>query len=232
MTEHRAGECGGPVRLMLADDHVLLRSTLRMLFDAEPGIEVVGEAADGVEAVAVARQTRPDVVLMDIRMPRLDGIEATRQICADPALGATRVVVLTMVELDRHVHDALRAGASGFLLKDARPEVIVEAVHRAHAGESLLAPQVLGRVIAGFLDGAPRAPAPPEGLTARETDVLRQIGLGLSNAEIEQRLVISRGTVKTHISRLLTKLGARDRAQLVIAAYDAGLVTPRRHPSP
>ena len=216
-----------PVRVLLVDDQPLLRHSLAVIVDKEADLAVVGQAADGAEAVARARATRPDVVLMDVRMPRLDGLEATRRICADPVLDRTRVLVLSMFELDEYVHEALRAGASGFLLKDAHPEELLDAVRRTHRGESLFAPSILTRLVAHYLD-APRAGrrAMP-GLTAREIDVLALVGGGLSNDEIATALVISIKTVKTHITHLLAKLPARDRAQLVIAAYDAGLVRPR-----
>ncbi|XVV17699.1 response regulator [Actinoplanes sp. CA-131856] len=199
-----------------------------MIIDREPDLDVVAQAADGADAVARARGARPDVILMDVRMPRLDGLEATRRICADPILGRTRVVVLSMFELDEYVHEALRAGASGFLLKDARPEDLLAAIRRTHRGESLFAPAILTRLIAHYLEAPrPERDGRLRGLTTRETDVLALIGGGLSNDEIAAALVISVKTVKTHITHLLSKLTARDRAQLVIAAYDAGLVRPR-----
>ena len=217
------------VRVLLVDDQPLLRRSLAMIIDSAPDLTVVGQAGDGADALAVARRTRPDVVLMDVRMPRLDGLRATRQICAAPELAATRVVVLSMFELDEYVHEALHAGASGFLLKDARPEDLITAIRRTHEGESLFAPSILTRLVEHYV-AVPRAPRPPSPapLTARETEVLTLIGRGLSNDEIAARLIISIKTVKTHVSHLLTKLAARDRAHLVIAAYDAGLVTPRR----
>ncbi|MHA7133741.1 response regulator [Oerskovia turbata] len=249
-----------PVRVVVVDDQPLIRHSLRLVVDAADGLAVVGEAGSGAQALEVARQTRPDVVLMDIRMPGGDGIEATRRIVADPDLGATRVLVLSMFELDEHVHGALRAGASGFLLKDAEPVTLVDAVHRTHAGESLFAPAILTRIVARYLDGGPGASpglagatrggreAPRSGagttalgrgaptgggvampaLTGREVEVLALVGCGLSNQEIMRRLTISLGTVKTHIGNLLAKLGARDRAQLVIAAFDRGLVVADR----
>jgi DNA-binding NarL/FixJ family response regulator len=174
-----------------------------------------------------ARRTRPDVVLMDVRMPRLDGLQATRRICAEPELAATRVVVLSMFELDEYVYEALHAGASGFLLKDARPEDLITAIRRTHGGESLFAPSILTRLVEHYVAVPPTPPRPPRRLTARETEVLTLIGRGLSNDQVAARLTISVRTVKTHVSHLLTKLAARDRAHLVIAAYDAGLVTPR-----
>jgi DNA-binding NarL/FixJ family response regulator len=217
-----------PVRVLLVDDQPLLRRSLAMIIDSAPDLTVVGQAGDGADALAVARRTRPDVVLMDVRMPRLDGLQATRRICAAPELAATRVVVLSMFELDEYVHEALHAGASGFLLKDARPEDLITAIRRTHAGESLFAPSILTRLIEHYV-AVPRTPprAAPQPLTARETEVLTLIGRGLSNDQIAGRLTISVKTVKTHVSHLLAKLAARDRAHLVIAAYDAGLVTPR-----
>jgi DNA-binding NarL/FixJ family response regulator len=216
------------VRVLLADDQPLLRRSLAMVIDSAPDLAVVGQAGDGAEALELARRTRPDVVLMDVRMPRLDGLQATRRICAAPDLAATRVVVLSMFELDEYVYEALHAGASGFLLKDARPEDLITAIRRTHAGESLFAPSILTRLVEHYV-AVPRTPRPaaPQPLTARETEVLTLIGRGLSNDQIAARLTISVKTVKTHVSHLLTKLVARDRAHLVIAAYDAGLVTPR-----
>ena len=207
----------GPIRVLVAEDQALLRSSLSALLDAEDDLEVVAQAADGAEAVRLATCLRPDVVLTDIRMPVCDGIEATRLIRA--ALPDTRVLVLTMFEVDEYVLGALRAGASGFLLKDAEPQAVVDAVRTVHCGQSLLSPQVLARLI------GPVAPGPGiEGLTPRQTDVLRLIARGRSNAEIEAELGITRATCRTHITALLARLGARDRAQLVIAAYEAGLV--------
>jgi DNA-binding NarL/FixJ family response regulator len=217
------------VRVLLADDQPLLRQSLAMIIDNEPDLTVAGEAGDGVEAVTCARATRPDVVLMDVRMPRVDGLEATRRICADRALAATRVVVLSMFELDEYVYAALRAGASGFLLKDTRPAGLIDAIRRTHRGESLFAPSILTRLIEHYV-AVPRPDRPAAALrplTGREVEVLALIGAGLSNDEIAAALVISVKTVKSHITHLLAKLSARDRAQLVIAAYDAGLVRPR-----
>ncbi len=218
-----------PVRVVLADDEPLLRRTLAMVIDAEPGLAVVGEASDGADAIAVARATTPDVVVMDVRMPRLDGIEATRRICRLPELAGTRVLVLSMFELDEHVFEALRAGASGFLLKDSRPDDLLRAIRRTHRGESLFAPSILARLVEHYVRVRPAAAAGASApsldrLTGREVEVLALVGRGLSNDELATSLSISVKTVKSHVSRLLAKLPARDRAQLVIAAYEGGLV--------
>ncbi|NYD98894.1 DNA-binding NarL/FixJ family response regulator [Kineosphaera limosa] len=215
------------VRVLIVDDQPLIRHSLRLIVDSAPGLVVAGEADTGRGAVAAARDLIPDVVLMDVRMPGGDGIEATSAITTDPLLRSTRVLVLSMFELDEYVVAALRAGASGFLLKDAQPAALTQAIMRTHAGESLFAPAILARLVEHYVDH-PRRPAPaPASLTAREAEVLSLVGAGLSNHEIAATLYISMGTVKTHIGRLLTKLDARDRAQLVIAAYDHGLVSPR-----
>ncbi|MFF5229814.1 response regulator [Dactylosporangium sp. NPDC000521] len=214
---------------MLADDQPLLRHSLAMIIDNEAGLRVVAEAGDGAEAVSQARAARPDVILMDVRMPHLDGLQATRRICADPSLAAARVLVLSMFELDEYVYEALHAGASGFLLKDARPAELIEAIRRTHRGESLFAPSILTRLVAHYV-AAPRPDRPTQALrrlTGREVEVLTLIGGGLSNDEIATALTISVKTVKSHITHLMAKLAARDRAQLVIAAFDAGLVRPR-----
>ncbi|GAA1638811.1 response regulator transcription factor [Actinoplanes couchii] len=217
------------IKVLVVDDQKLLRQSLAVILDQAPDLTVVGQAGDGAEAVTRARATRPDVVLMDVRMPGVDGLEATRRICADPALTGARVLVLSMFELDEYVYRALQAGASGFLLKDARPEELVEAVRRTGLGESLFAPSILTRLVAHYV-AAPR-PERPAGavrrLTPREVEVLALIGNGLANDEIAAALSIAVKTVKTHITHLLAKLPARDRAQLVIAAFDAGLVHPR-----
>lgn len=216
-----------PVRVLVVDDQPLLRHSLRLMIDGPPDLTVVGEADTGDTAVARTSDLRPDVVLMDVRMPGGDGIEATRCIAADPALTGTRVLVLSMFELDDYVHGALRAGASGFLLKDAEPAQLIDAIRRTHAGESLFAPAILTRLVAHYLDRpAARATQGPDVLTQREAEVLTLVGRGLSNDEITATLTISKGTVKTHIGNLLAKLHARDRAQLVIAAYEHGLVAP------
>ena len=210
--------------VLIAEDQVLLRKSLAALVDAEPDLRVVASVGTGVDAVTQTRSLRPDVVLMDIRMPELDGLTATRTLCADPALAGTRVVILTMFDLDDYVAEALRAGASGFLLKDSRPQTIVDAVRTVRDGTALLAPTALAAVIDRF-----RTPATPTRelagvLTERQVEVLALVGRGLSNQEIQDALFISHGTLKTHIGALLQRLDARDRAQLVIAAYEAGLV--------
>ncbi len=218
-----------PIRLLLVDDQALLRHSLRIAIDREPDLTVVGEAGTGGEAVTAARELRPDLVLMDIRMPELDGIEATRQITNALSLTDTRVLILSMFELDEYVYGALRAGASGFILKDARPDQLIDAIRRVHRGESLFAPTILTTLIEHYLDHRP-PDAPPDLalLTVRETEVLTLVGRGLSNDDIANELTVSRNTVKTHISSLLAKLAARDRAQLVIVAYENGVVAPSR----
>ena len=224
---------GAPIRVLIAEDQALLRTTLAALLEAEPGMSVVGLAEDGARAVALATELRPDVVLMDIQMPGLTGIEATRRICADPALAATRVLILTMFEIDDYVLGALRAGACGFLLKDADPQSLVDAVRTVHEGQSLLSPQVLARLVARMPSttsaGASRSTwtGEVEALTPRQREVLLLIARGLSNTEIEVELGITRATCRSHITALLARLGARDRAQLVIVAYEAGLISPR-----
>ncbi|WNV91790.1 response regulator transcription factor [Umezawaea sp. Da 62-37] len=221
------------VRVVLVDDQPLLRRSLAMVIGSEPGLAVVGEADNGVDGVAVTAATRPDVVLMDVRMPQLDGLQATRRICAHPDLRSTRVLVLSMFELDEYVHEALHAGASGFLLKDTRPEELIDAILRTHDGQSLFAPSILTRLVEHYVSAPRRSTGTRAGrLTGREVEVLTLVGRGLSNDGIAAHLTISVKTVKTHVSHLLAKLDARDRAQLVIAAYDAGLVTPRRNASP
>ncbi|WP_150462949.1 response regulator [Nesterenkonia ebinurensis] len=227
MTAQESIQSDETVRLLLVDDQTLLRHSLRIAIDREPDLAVVGEAGTGNEAITRARDLRPDLVLMDIRMPDGDGIHATEQITNTLDLAHTRVLVLSMFEIDDYVYGALRAGASGFLLKDARPDQLIDAIHRVHHGESLFAPNVLTTLIEHFLDHrAPRKPMQVERLTARETEVLTLVGRGLSNIEISRELTVSHNTVKTHISSLLAKLDARDRAQLVIAAYEHRLITP------
>jgi DNA-binding NarL/FixJ family response regulator len=218
------------ISVLLADDQALVRAGFRALLNAEPDIEVVGEAADGLDAVRLVQQTRPDVVLMDIRMPGVDGLEATRRIAADPALGGTRVVILTTFELDEYVFEALRTGASGFLVKDTEPVELLRGVRAVAAGDALLSPSVTRRVIGQFATaggrGRPSSPRELEQLTEREREVMVLVAEGLSNDEIAARLVISPATAKTHVSRTMVKLGARDRAQLVVYAYEAGLIRP------
>jgi DNA-binding NarL/FixJ family response regulator len=214
-----------PIRVAIADDQALVRAGFVSLLDHADDITLVGEAADGAEAVELVRRARPDVVLMDVRMPKLDGLEATRAITADPALEATRVVVLTTYELDEYVFEALRAGASGFLTKDVDPDDLREAVRTVAAGHALLAPSVTRRVVDAFATAVPRAKAPErlDTLTEREREVLALIAEGLSNDELAARLIVSPLTAKTHVSRILAKLHARDRAQLVVIAYETGL---------
>ncbi len=237
------------ITVELVDDQSLVRAGFHALLDAEDDLTVVAEAADGESAVAEARRHRPQVVLMDVRMPKVDGLQATAQITGDPALRDTRVVVLTTFELDEYVFGALRAGASGFLLKDVEPAELVAAVRVVAAGEALLAPRLTRRLIEAFVAGGPAgaagrvsaasaAGAPPgsdpdetlQRLTPREREVLGLVGRGRSNAEIAEALVLSPLTAKTHVARLFSKLGARDRAQLVVTAYETGLVRPGAHP--
>jgi DNA-binding NarL/FixJ family response regulator len=213
------------IGVVVADDQAIVRAGFRLLIDSEPDLNVLGEAADGAEAVAIARKTTPDVVLMDIRMPVMDGIAATRLIAADGAL--PRVLILTTFDLDDYVFAALRAGASGFMLKDRPPEELLAAIRVVAAGEALLAPNVTRRLIGHFVrqpDPLRAAPDALEALTIREREVLALIAAGLSNTEIAGELVVSVPTAKTHVSRILAKLGARDRAQLVVIAYQSGLV--------
>jgi DNA-binding NarL/FixJ family response regulator len=219
------------IRVLVADDQALVRSGFCLILDAQPDIEVVGQAGDGHQAVRMTRTLRPDVVLMDIRMPGLDGLEATRQICgagagAGAGVGSTKVLVLTTFDVDDYVYRALRAGASGFLLKDVRPEQLAEAVRTTAAGEALLAPSITRRLIAELVSRPPAGGVPEElsRLTDRELEVLRHMAQGLSNAEIAEMLVIGEATVKTHVNRILSKLGLRDRVQAVVLAYETGLV--------
>jgi DNA-binding NarL/FixJ family response regulator len=212
------------ISVVVADDEAMVRAGFRLLIDAEPGLTVLGEAADGAKAVALVGKTSPDVVLMDIRMPVLDGIEATRQVTS---AGSTRVLILTTFDLDEYVFAALRVGASGFLLKDRPPEELLSAIRVIAAGDALLAPNITRRLIANFIrqpDPLQPTPAALAQLTAREREVLTLIALGLSNTEIAGKLAMSVPTAKTHVSRILAKLGARDRAQLVVIAYQSGLV--------
>ncbi|NYJ38084.1 DNA-binding NarL/FixJ family response regulator [Nocardiopsis aegyptia] len=212
--------------MVVADDQALVRMGLRVLLEAEDDVELVGEACDGAEAVRVVRTVRPDVVLMDVRMPVMDGLEALRRIAGDEELSGTRVVVLTTFELDEYVFEALRAGASGFLIKDEDPAQMLAAVRVAAQGEALLSPSVTRRVVSAFTSRAPQRGEVPrlESLTEREREVVGLVGEGLSNEEIAGRLVVSPATARTHVSRSMVKLGARDRAQLVVFAFRAGLV--------
>ena len=216
------------VRVLIADDQALVRTGFRMILDAEPDIDVVGEAENGREAVTMARDLAPDVVLMDIRMPEMDGIEATRQVVSLDGEGAPRVLMLTTFDLDEYVYDALRAGASGFLLKDVPAQQLAGGVRMVAAGDALLAPSITRRLIEEF-STAPAAAAPPPGLdelTPRELEVFRLVARGMSNAEIAAELVVGETTVKTHVTRLLMKLGLRDRVQAVVLAYETGVVSP------
>jgi DNA-binding NarL/FixJ family response regulator len=216
------------IRVLLADDQALVRAGFRALLDAQEDIEVVAEAADGAEAVELARAFAPDVVLMDVRMPGIDGLEATRAIASDPDLAAVRIVILTTFELDEYVFESLRAGASGFLVKDTEPEDLVRAVRAVAAGDALLSPGVTRRLIEEYAEHAKERGAAPELdlLTDREREVMALVAAGLSNEEIAERLVVSPATAKTHVSRAMTKLRARDRAQLVVFAYESGLARP------
>ena len=211
------------IRVLLADDQALVRSGFRMILDSRDDVEVVGEAQDGLEAVDLAAERAPDVILMDVRMPKLDGVEATRRIVA---LGSeARILILTTFDLDEYVYEAIRAGASGFLLKDVQPLELVDAIRVVAAGNALLGTTVTKRLLERFTDGAPQATPPAlDGLTDRELEILALMASGLSNSEIADRLVVGETTVKSHVSSILRKLGVRDRVQAVIVAYDAGLV--------
>ena len=214
------------IRILIADDQELVRTGFRVVLDAEPDLEVVGEAADGFAALQAAETLRPDVVLMDIRMPNLDGIEATRRIARGD--GAPRILILTTFDLDDYVYEALRAGASGFLLKDARAEDLRQAVRMVAAGDALLSPAITRRLIESYTRRPPPTlhPAPLAELTPRELEVLRLVARGHSNAEIARELVVGDATVKTHVARIFSKLGLHDRAQAVVLAYESGLIQP------
>jgi DNA-binding NarL/FixJ family response regulator len=217
------------IRVLLADDQALVRTGFRLILTAEPGLEVVGEAADGRQVIDLARRTRPDVVLMDIRMPVLDGIEATRVLAGSDAADPIKVVILTTFDLDEYVVEALRAGASGFLLKDTPPEDLVRAIEIVASGDALLAPSVTRRLLERFAADRTGTTPPPPGLdelTDREREVMLLVARGLTNGEIADRLVLGETTVKTHVSRILSKLDLRDRVQIVVVAYEAGLIRP------
>jgi DNA-binding NarL/FixJ family response regulator len=220
------------IKILIADDQALVRAGFKMILDAEDDLEVIGEAVDGRQAVEMARRMKPDVILMDIRMPELDGIEATKQVIAAAAEDQpVRVLMLTTFDLNEYVYEALRAGASGFLLKDVPPEQLAEGIRVVAAGEALLAPSITKRLISEFATAAPPDPEPPAGfdeLTEREREVFGLIARGLSNAEIAAELVVSETTVKTHVARVLMKLGLRDRVQVVVLAYESGISVPRR----
>ncbi|MGC4898290.1 response regulator transcription factor [Micromonospora echinospora] len=215
-----------PIRVVLVDDQHLVRTGLRALLDRAPDIEVVGEAGDGRSGLAVVREQRPDIVLMDVRMPGGDGLEATRRILTDPTLDGVQVVMLTTFDDDEYLFEAIRAGAAGFLLKDTAPDALRDAVRTVAGGDALLSPSVTRRVLAAAARSPVGDPARLAGLTARERDVLAQVGAGRSNTEIGQALFLSPDTARTYVSRLLQKLNARDRAQLVVIAYESGLVRP------
>ncbi|HEX6582643.1 MAG TPA: response regulator transcription factor [Thermoleophilaceae bacterium] len=222
------------IRVLLVDDQALIRAGFRMILDAEDDIEVIGESADGTQAVDSVRRLKPDVVLMDIRMPEMDGIEATRLIADGGGEGAPRVLMLTTFDLDEYVYDALRAGASGFLLKDVPAEQLVDGIRVVAEGDALLAPSVTKRLIQEFSRGAvaqQSAPAALDELTPRELEVFKLIARGMSNAEIAAELIVSETTVKTHVARVLMKLGVRDRVQAVVLAYESGVVAPGSTPS-
>ncbi|MFI7155498.1 response regulator transcription factor [Micromonospora chalcea] len=215
-----------PVRVVLVDDQHLVRTGLRALLDRAPDIEVVGEAGDGRSGLAVVREQRPDIVLMDVRMPGGDGLEATRRILTDPTLDGVQVLMLTTFDDDEYLFEAIRAGAAGFLLKDTAPDALRDAVRTVAGGDALLSPAVTRRVLAAAARSPVADPARLAGMTARERDVLAQVGAGRSNTEIGQALFLSPDTARTYVSRLLQKLNARDRAQLVVIAYESGLVRP------
>jgi DNA-binding NarL/FixJ family response regulator len=218
-----------PIGVLIVDDQPLVRAGLRMILELEPDIDIVGEAADGNDAVTVAGETHPDVILMDVRMPNMDGLEATRRIVRDPEHGS-RVLILTTFDLDAYVYEALLAGASGFVLKDIAPEQLVDAIHVIANGEALLSPTVTRRLIEEFVRRPPEVATPPprelEALTPREAEIMRLVARGLSNAEIAAQAFVSEPTVKTHVARILMKLGLRDRVQVVVYSYERGLAKP------
>ncbi len=219
------------IRVLIADDQALVRAGFRMILDAEADLDVVGEASDGAQAITMAAELQPDVVLMDIRMPEVDGIEATRRVIAEAGERPVRVLMLTTFDLNEYVYEALRAGASGFLLKDVPPEQLVAGIRVVAEGEALLAPSITRRLIQEFATAAPAPSEPPPGLdelTPREVEVFKLVSRGLSNAEIATELVVSETTVKTHVARVLMKLGLRDRVQAVVLAYESGVAVPGR----
>jgi len=230
-TEAGATGVGATTRVVIVDDQALVRGGFSVIVDSADDLEVVGEAGTGAEALDVVRATSPDVVLMDIRMPEMDGLEATRLLGTDPATAGARVLVLTTFDLDEYVYDALRAGASGFLLKDTLPDDLLAAIRIVAAGDALISPRITRRLIEEFAqrpDPSAASLAPVDGLTERELEVLALVAKGLSNAEIATELIMSPATAKTHVSRLLTKLDARDRTQLVMIAYETGIAVPGR----
>ena len=219
------------IRILIADDQALVRAGFKMILDAEGDLDVVGEASDGAQAITMAAELEPDVVLMDIRMPEVDGIEATRRVIAEAGERPVRVLMLTTFDLNEYVYEALRAGASGFLLKDVPPEQLVAGIRVVAEGEALLAPSITRRLIQEFATAAPAPSEPPPGLdelTPREVEVFKLVSRGLSNAEIAAELVVSETTVKTHVARVLMKLGLRDRVQAVVLAYESGVAVPGR----
>ncbi len=224
-----AREAGRPIRVAIADDQELVRKGFRLILSSFPGIQVVGEAVDGIDAVALARRMHPDVLLMDIRMPRKDGIQATRELASDPETADVSVLILTTFDLDEYVYDALAAGASGFLLKDVEPDELARAVRVVYEGDALIDPSITRRLVEAYAESRRRKRfdgTAVEALTDREREILTLVGRGLSNEEIADELVISPATVRTHTGRIMTKLDAHDRAQLVVAAYESGLVKP------
>ena len=224
-----AQEAAHPIRVAIADDQELVRKGFRLILSSFPGIQVVGEAVDGADAVALARRMHPDVLLMDVRMPRKDGIQATRELASDPETSDVSVLILTTFDLDEYVYDALAAGASGFLLKDVEPDELARAVRVVHEGDALIDPSITRRLVEAYAESRRRKRfdgTAVEALTDREREILTLVGKGLSNEEIADELVISPATVRTHTGRIMTKLDAHDRAQLVVAAYESGLVKP------